>query len=84
MLKALEHDDQQIKTQQHALDTAESTFKLTQTSFELGNIGVPQVLDAERQYHQATLSIVRAKVQQYQDTALLYLALGGGTLSKNS
>ncbi len=84
VLKALEHDDQQIKTQQHALDTAESTFKLTQTSFQMGNIGVPQVLDAERKYHQATLLMVKAKVQQYQDTALLYLALGGGTLSKNS
>ena len=84
VLKALEHDDQQINAQQHALDTAQSTLKLVQTSYQLGNIGVPQVLDAQRQYHQATLSMVRAKVQQYQDTALLYLALGGGALSKNS
>jgi NodT family efflux transporter outer membrane factor (OMF) lipoprotein len=84
VLKALEHDDQQIKTQQRALDTAESTLKLTQTSYQLGSIGLLQVLDAERQYHEAALSMARAQVQQFQDTALLYLALGGGALSQDS
>jgi NodT family efflux transporter outer membrane factor (OMF) lipoprotein len=82
VLKALEHDDQQIKTVQRALDTAELTLKLTQTSYQLGNIGVPQILDAQRQYHESALSLARAQVQQFQDTALLYLALGGGTLYK--
>jgi NodT family efflux transporter outer membrane factor (OMF) lipoprotein len=84
VLNALEHDDQQIKTQQRALDSAESTLKLTQTSYQIGNIGVPQVLDAERQYHEAALSMARAQVQQFQDTALLYLALGGGALSSDN
>jgi len=84
VLKALEHDDQQIQAQKRTLNTAESTFKLTQTSYQLGNTGVPQVLYAERQYHEAALTMVRAQIQQYQDTALLYLALGGGTLLQKS
>lgn len=84
VLKALEHDDQQINAEQRKLSTAESTFKLAQTNYQLGNSGMPQVLDAERQYHEAALSLVRSQVQQYQDTALLYLALGGGTLSQKS
>ncbi|WP_410209952.1 efflux transporter outer membrane subunit [Aquirhabdus sp.] len=83
VLKALEHDAEQIKTQQQALDAAQSSLKLTDLSYQLGNSGVLPLLDAERLAHQARLSLVRAKVQQYQDTALLYLALGGGTLSEN-
>jgi outer membrane protein TolC len=83
VLKALQHDGQQIKAQQHALETARSSLALARTSYEVGNTGVLQILDAERQNNQVALAMARAQVQQYQDTALLYLALGGGSLSSS-
>lgn len=79
VLKALEHDNEQIEAQKHALDTAQSSVRLTRLSYNAGNIGVLQILDAERLSNQARLAMVRARAQQFQDTALLFLALGGGT-----
>ncbi len=78
VLKALEHDAQQFAAQRHALDTAQSSLTLARLSYSAGNSGVLQVLDAERLSNQARLGLTRAQVRQYQDTALLSLALGGG------
>lgn len=78
VLKALAHDAQLIAAQRHALRTAQAALKLARVSYRAGNIGVLQVLDAERLSNQARLGLTRSRVQQYQDTALLYLALGGG------
>ncbi len=81
VLKALEHDAAEIRTRQQAADVAAQGAKLAHLSYQLGQGTVPQMLDAERRSHEAALALVKSKVQQYQDTALLYLALGGGTLS---
>ena len=48
VLAALEHDAQQTAAQQHALDVAESNLSLTRESYSAGNMGVLQILDAER------------------------------------
>ena len=80
VLKALEHDSQEIKAQHYALETAQSSLKLARTSYKEGNIGVLQVLDAERQSNEAELAMARVQAGRYQDTALLFLALGGGSL----
>lgn len=79
VLTALDHDAEQLAAQQNALDSAQSSLDLTRQSYSVGNVGVLQVLDAERQYQQARLGYVRAQAQRYQDTAQLYLALGGST-----
>jgi outer membrane protein TolC len=50
---------------------------MTRQSYNEGNVGVLQVLDAERRYQQARLGYVRAQAQRYVDTAQLMLALGG-------
>jgi len=73
VLKALEHDGEQVKAQQYALATAKESLGLARLSYSAGNSGVLQVLDAERLANQARLEYVRL-----QDTALLSLALGGG------
>ena len=78
VLKALEHDAEQIDAQQHAAKTALAALNLARLSYSAGNIGVIQVLDAERQSNQARLGLTLARVRQYQDTVLLSLALGGG------
>jgi NodT family efflux transporter outer membrane factor (OMF) lipoprotein len=84
VLKALEHDGQLVDAELHALETAQSSLHLARLSYSAGNIGVLQVLDAERLYNQARLGVTRSRVRQYQDTALLYLALGGGALTGSS
>jgi outer membrane protein TolC len=76
-LQALEHDAEQLEAQAHAQDAAFENVKMTRDSYNEGNVGVLQVLDAERLYQQARLGYVRAQAQRYLDTVQLFLALGG-------
>jgi NodT family efflux transporter outer membrane factor (OMF) lipoprotein len=76
-LQALEHDAEQLDAQAHAQDAARENLDLTRKSYLEGNVGVLQVLDAERLYQQARLGYVRAQSQRYIDTLQLFLALGG-------
>jgi NodT family efflux transporter outer membrane factor (OMF) lipoprotein len=77
VLAALEHDAQQSAAQQRALDVAESNLTLTRESYSAGNVGVLQVLDAERAVQRARIGVARARAQRMQDTAELIVALGG-------
>ncbi len=79
VLKALEHDAEQVSAEKHALETAQASLRLARLSYRAGNIGVLRVLDAERLFNQARLGLTRSRIRQYQDTALLFLALGGGS-----
>ncbi|HUY02387.1 MAG TPA: efflux transporter outer membrane subunit [Rhodocyclaceae bacterium] len=76
-LQALAHDAEALDAQTFARQAARRNLELTRTSYREGNIGVLQVLDAERRYSQASLAYVRARAQRYIDTAQLFLALGG-------
>ncbi|MHB8494365.1 MAG: efflux transporter outer membrane subunit [Casimicrobiaceae bacterium] len=76
-LEALDHDAEQLDAQARAQDAARANVDLTRTSYREGNVGVLQVLDAERLYQRARLGYVRATGQRYVDTARLFLALGG-------
>lgn len=76
-LEALNHDAQQLDAQSHAQAAARENVELTRKSYNEGNVGVLQVLDAERLYQNARLGYVRAEAQRYLDTVQLFLALGG-------
>jgi len=76
-LQALDHGAEQLQAQARAQDAARDNVELTRLSYHEGNVGVLQVLDAERLYQQARLGYVRAEAQRYSDTAQLFLALGG-------
>ncbi len=76
-LEALEHNAQQLDAQAHAEAAARENLDLTRKSYNEGNVGVLQVLDAERSYQNARLGYVRAQAQRYMDTVQLFLALGG-------
>ena len=76
-LQALDHGAEQLLAQSHAQEAARDNLDLTRKSYHEGNVGVLQVLDAERLYQQARLGYVRAEAQRYSDTAQLFLALGG-------
>ena len=77
-LQALDHDAATLQAQAEAEQAAQDTVDLTRRSYQEGNVGVLQVLDAERRYQQARLGYVRAQAQRYTDTVQLFLALGGG------
>jgi NodT family efflux transporter outer membrane factor (OMF) lipoprotein len=79
VLAALEHDAQQIAAQQQALDVAENNLTLTRESYSAGNVGVLQILDAERAVQRARIGVAGAQAQRLQDSAELIVALGGGS-----
>jgi NodT family efflux transporter outer membrane factor (OMF) lipoprotein len=77
-LQALVHDAELLDAQQRALQSAEESLRLTRTTFRYGNVGILQVLDAQRQAEQARLGYVRAQAQRYLDSITLFTAMGGG------
>lgn len=77
-LQALEHGGEELQARTRAQEAARQDVDMTRRSYQEGNVGVLQVLDAERRYQQARLGYVQAQGQRYIDTVQLYLALGGG------
>jgi len=80
-LQALEQDAEQIRAQSAAQASARESAELTRRAYEEGEIGVIQVLDAERRYQQARLGYVRAVAARYSDTAQFFLAVGAAVES---
>jgi NodT family efflux transporter outer membrane factor (OMF) lipoprotein len=78
LLDALHEDGALIEAQHRAIDTAETSLKLTREAYTGGNIGILLVLDAQRRFQEARLGYVRATVQRYLDTVQLFAAMGGG------
>lgn len=78
VLEALAHDAELLELQRRALELADASLKLTRTTYSYGNVGILQVLDAQRLYEQARLGYVRAQVARYLDTVQLLTAMGGG------
>ncbi|HEX5421609.1 MAG TPA: efflux transporter outer membrane subunit [Gammaproteobacteria bacterium] len=81
VLAALQHDAEQTAAQQRALDVAESSLRLTRASYQAGNVGVLQVLDAERLVERARIGAASARGERMRDTAELIVALGGDSPS---
>jgi NodT family efflux transporter outer membrane factor (OMF) lipoprotein len=77
VLTGIEQGAQLLGAETHALDAAQASLNLTRESYRAGNVGVLQVLDAERAYSRARLDYVRVQAERYADTAQLFLALGG-------
>ncbi|MFL6576473.1 MAG: efflux transporter outer membrane subunit [Povalibacter sp.] len=81
-LDAIAHSGEQLSAESQAVKVAEQSLALTRESYNEGNVGVLQVLDSERLYQQARLGYVRAQAQRLQDTARLFVAMGGGDESQ--
>ena len=80
-LQALANDADRLHAQQAAADTASQSLELARQSYEAGNSGILDVIDAERRNAQAQLGLARATAQRLMDTAELYLALGGSPVT---
>jgi NodT family efflux transporter outer membrane factor (OMF) lipoprotein len=77
-LKALEHDAQALQAQADAQHAAAETLKLVQINYRAGLVAYLDVWAADVQFHQASIGYLQALAQRYQDTAALFVALGGG------
>ena len=78
LLSALENDAREIASRQDSAEVAGRSLHLSRRSFQVGNSGVLQVLDASRTYERARLSLLEARIRQYQNVARLYVATAGG------
>jgi NodT family efflux transporter outer membrane factor (OMF) lipoprotein len=77
VLQAIRHDNEEYVAQERALSAAEANLRLNRQGYRAGEIGVLQVLDAERSYQRAVIARIRARTAQYLDTVQLSVALGG-------
>jgi NodT family efflux transporter outer membrane factor (OMF) lipoprotein len=77
-LRALEHDAERVTAFARALRIASDSLALQRISYGAGRSTVLQLIDAERSYSQARLGNAGAQVQQFEDAANLFVALGGG------
>ena len=77
-LRAVEHDAETLKAQREALAAAAEALHLIQSNYQSGLANYLQVLTADSQYQQARLGYIQAQALRLQDTAALFVALGGG------
>jgi NodT family efflux transporter outer membrane factor (OMF) lipoprotein len=79
ILQGINHDSEEYVAQEHALSAAEASLRLNQQGYMVGEIGVLQVLDAERGYQRALIGQIQAKTARHLDTVQLSIALGGNS-----
>ncbi len=77
-LDALQHDAETLGAQSRAVSTAAEALNLIQANYQAGTVNYLQVLIANYQYQQAVIGYIQAMGQRLQDTAALFVALGGG------
>ncbi len=77
-LRALDHDAQILVAENEALAAAEEALRLVQANYQAGLATYLDVLNADAQFHQATIADIQAIAVRYQDTVALFAALGGG------
>jgi NodT family efflux transporter outer membrane factor (OMF) lipoprotein len=77
-LRALQDDARMLKIQERALRVASESLELSRTQFKAGSITYLVLLNAQRAYEQARLTLVQAQAARLADTAALFQALGGG------
>ena len=78
LLRGLQHDAQQVAAQSRQYQAAQEGLRLTEVNYRAGTIDYLQVLIANAQYEQASISYIGGRAQRLQDTVALFVALGGG------
>lgn len=82
LLSALDTDGRTLTAQQASAQVAERSLHLSRRSFQVGNSGILQVLDASRSYQRARLDLVDARMRQYLNVARLHVATAGGWIAR--
>ena len=77
-LRALQSDADAMVAQASAERAAAASLDLARRQYQLGAIDYLTLLNAQRTWQQARISLVQAEANRYADTAALFQALGGG------
>ncbi len=77
-LVALETDARTLAADVEADSLARETLDLAAAQYKLGAVSYLTLLDAQRQYYQAHVTLIQAQATRFTDTATLFQALGGG------
>jgi NodT family efflux transporter outer membrane factor (OMF) lipoprotein len=77
-LRALQFDADTLHEQAAAEKAASDSLALARVQYQAGAISYLTLLNADRTWQQARLSLVQAQAARYADTAALFQALGGG------
>jgi outer membrane protein TolC len=80
VMQSINHDAEESSAQEHAMNAAAVSLRLNREGFRGGEVGVLEVLDAERAYQRALLGQIGVRTAQYLDTAELSVALGGNSI----
>lgn len=83
VLRAIETDARALQAQQLAEIAARDTLRITEKQYRLGGVNYLAVLNAQQQYQQTRINVIKAKAARYADTAALFQALGGGWWNEN-
>lgn len=78
LLSAFETDGEALAARQYSADIAGRSLHLSRRSFQVGNSGILQVLDASRSYQQARLALLDTRARQFHNIARMYVATAGG------
>jgi NodT family efflux transporter outer membrane factor (OMF) lipoprotein len=78
VLNALRFDAEALRAQEVAADTALQSLEITTERFRAGAIAYLPLLDAQRTYQQARISLAQSQGARFADTVALFQALGGG------
>lgn len=78
VLNALRFDAEALRAQEVAADTALQSLDITTERFRAGAIAYLPLLDAQRTYQQARISLAQSQGARFADTVALFQALGGG------
>jgi NodT family efflux transporter outer membrane factor (OMF) lipoprotein len=77
-LRALDLDAATLAAQADVEALARESLALATRQYQLGALSYLVLLDAQRTYQQARVSLVQARGARFADTAALFQALGGG------
>lgn len=81
VLQALSNDATRLQAEIAASDAAARSLDLARRSYQAGESGILDVIDAQRRYSEAQLGLARATASRLVDTARLYVALGGSPIT---
>jgi len=82
LLSALDTDGRSLAAESEAVHIAERSLHLSRRSFQIGNSGILQVLEASRAHQRAKLALVESRARQYLDVARLHVATAGGWIEE--
>jgi NodT family efflux transporter outer membrane factor (OMF) lipoprotein len=74
ILEALSHDDQELKAQAQAVESATANLRDARLAFREGGGTLLEMIDAQRQLNQTRRAYAAAQGQRYLDTARLFAA----------